>query len=148
MSPESIYRSLSAGSIAAHANALKLKDDQKRDIAEFLAGRPVGTTQSNNASTMKNLCPAESLGEPFKGPMWNGWGKDGTNARFQTADAAGLTTKMHLACEQQQNQKPIQQAGSAGPGAYPKRSRPHQAASPDAERIANPSPAVSRRHWR
>jgi len=91
MSPESIYRALSAGSIAAHANVLKLKDDQKRDIAEFLAGRPVGTAQSNAASAMKNLCPPESLGDPFKGPMWNGWGKDVTNARFQSADAAGLT---------------------------------------------------------
>src|SRR6266849_5067540 len=65
MSQESIYRALSAGSVAAHANVLKLKDDQKRDIAEFLAGRPVGSAQSNDASTMKNLCPAESLGEPF-----------------------------------------------------------------------------------
>jgi len=91
LSPESIYRALSSSSIAAHANAIKLKDDQKRDIAEFLAGRPVGTAQSNDASAMKNHCPAESLGEPFTGPMWNGWGKDVTNARFQSADAAGLT---------------------------------------------------------
>src|SRR6476661_9822797 len=34
LSPESIYRALSSSSIAAHANAIKLKDDQKRDIAE------------------------------------------------------------------------------------------------------------------
>src|SRR6266566_4489970 len=92
MSPEAVYRALSSGSIAPHASLLKLKDEQKRDIAEFLTGRPVGSGQSNDASAMKNLCPIESLGEPFRGPMWNGWGRDLTNAQFQPADAAGLTT--------------------------------------------------------
>ena len=89
--PETIYRALSSGSISAHASAMKLKDDQKRDIAEFLAGRPVGSEQSKDASAMKNHCPSEPLGAPFKGPMWNGWGKDLTNARFQPAEAARLT---------------------------------------------------------
>src|SRR6266550_7042101 len=40
MSPESIYRSLSINSPAAHAGVVKLTGQQKRDVAEFLTGRP------------------------------------------------------------------------------------------------------------
>jgi polyvinyl alcohol dehydrogenase (cytochrome) len=90
MPPESIYRAISTNAIAAHNGALKLTDQEKRNVAEFLAGRPVGSAQSNDASSMKNQCPAEPLGDTTKGPMWNGWGPDATNARFQSAEAAGL----------------------------------------------------------
>ncbi|HLJ15877.1 MAG TPA: PQQ-binding-like beta-propeller repeat protein [Bryobacteraceae bacterium] len=90
MSAESIYRSLSTNSIAAHADVVKLGDQQKKDLAEFISGRPVGSGQSNDVASMKNRCPTEALGEPFTGPMWNGWGRDMTNARFQPAEAAGL----------------------------------------------------------
>jgi polyvinyl alcohol dehydrogenase (cytochrome) len=89
--PEAIYRSLVTDTVAAHVTVRQLKDDQKKDIAEFLAGRPIGTSPSSAASTMKNQCPAKPLGDPFTGPSWNGWGKDLTNARFQPAHAAGMT---------------------------------------------------------
>ena len=36
-------------------------------------------------------CPATPFGDPLTGPMWNGWGGDTTNTRFQPAAAAGLT---------------------------------------------------------
>lgn len=91
MTSEAIYRALASGTIAAHESVRQLKDDQKKDIAEFLAGRPVGTGSSNGASAMKNQCPSKPLGEPFTGPAWNGWGRDASNARFQPAGAAGLT---------------------------------------------------------
>jgi len=90
MSAESIYKALTGSAITAHA-ALKLSDVEKRDIAEFLNGRPVGSAKSNDASAMKNRCADEPIGDPFLGPMWNGWGQDLTNARFQPAAAAGLS---------------------------------------------------------
>ena len=38
------------------------------------------------------MCPAGSvLPDPASMPMWNGWGNDATNTRFQDAKAAGLT---------------------------------------------------------
>ncbi|MGH9383389.1 MAG: PQQ-binding-like beta-propeller repeat protein [Vicinamibacterales bacterium] len=38
------------------------------------------------------LCPAGSvLPDPASLPMWNGWGNDGANTRFQNEKAAGLT---------------------------------------------------------
>ena len=36
-------------------------------------------------------CPATPFGDPLTGPMWNGWGGDTNNTRFQPAAAAGLT---------------------------------------------------------
>jgi polyvinyl alcohol dehydrogenase (cytochrome) len=89
MVPEAIYRSLTTGSMAANAKALK--DGQKREIAEFLSGRPLGGDRGSDASAMKNHCPGEPLDDPFKGPMWNGWGADLTNSRFQPTAEAGLT---------------------------------------------------------
>jgi polyvinyl alcohol dehydrogenase (cytochrome) len=91
MTPESIHQALTKASIAAHATVLKLSDNQKRDIAEFLTGRPVAAGPSNDATAMKNQCPSEALGDPFKGPAWNGWGGDIANTRFQSAAAAGMT---------------------------------------------------------
>src|SRR6202171_2801872 len=89
MTPEAIYRSLVTGSMTFIAK--ELTDDQKRQIAEFLSGRQLERGQSNQASAMKNHCADEPLGDPLKGPKWNGWGGDLTNARFQSAADAGLT---------------------------------------------------------
>jgi polyvinyl alcohol dehydrogenase (cytochrome) len=36
-------------------------------------------------------CPAKPLGNPLAAPMWNGWGADIVNSRFQPAAGAGLT---------------------------------------------------------
>ena len=89
MTPEAIYRSLVTGSMTS--NAKELTDDQRREIAEFLSGRQLERGRSNEASAMKNHCADEPLGDPLKGPKWNGWGGDLTNARFQSAADAGLT---------------------------------------------------------
>src|SRR5712671_3680294 len=89
MPPEAIYRSMTVGSMSSNSKALS--DDQKREIAEFLSGRQLASGRSGEASAMKNQCPSEPLGDPFKGAMWNGWGGDLTNGRFQSREAAGLT---------------------------------------------------------
>lgn len=91
MAPESIYEALVTGRMAGAAKGLS--DSQKRELAEYLSGRPLGTGTSGDASKMKNHCAAEPLGNPFSGPMWNGWGADLTNARFQPAASAGLTAQ-------------------------------------------------------
>src|SRR5262245_12024762 len=38
-----------------------------------------------------NRCAPKPLGDPLAGPMWNGWGADLVNSRFQPAAPAGLT---------------------------------------------------------
>jgi polyvinyl alcohol dehydrogenase (cytochrome) len=89
MTAEAIYTALTTGPMKA--NAITLDDPQKRAIAEMLAGRPMGDELATEASSMKNQCGATQLGDPFRDPMWNGWGADLTNGRFQPAESAGLT---------------------------------------------------------
>jgi polyvinyl alcohol dehydrogenase (cytochrome) len=88
MSPELIYASLSSGKMATFAAVLT--DKEKKSIAEFLAGRPLSLKHVGDASTMKSQCPDEPFADPFSGPLWNGWGVDMTNGRFQPASDAGL----------------------------------------------------------
>jgi len=87
--PEAILDALTTGPMVE--NARNLTVEQKRTLAEYLAGRPLGSMATGAASAMPNRCSATPLGDPMKGPMWNGWGPDYNNTRFQPAAAAELT---------------------------------------------------------
>jgi len=96
ITPERIYAAITTGSM--QSQAANLNDEQKRRLAEFMGGRPLGSAALGDASQMPNRCPAGSalsdrstIFDPSKGPAWNGWGVDARNARFQSAEAAGLT---------------------------------------------------------
>jgi polyvinyl alcohol dehydrogenase (cytochrome) len=90
LSPERVYETLTTGSMRAEAE--RLTDAQKKQIAEWVAGRPIGSA-SGDIRTMPNQCAANPpLTDPSSSPAWNGWGGAGSqNARFQPAAAAGLT---------------------------------------------------------
>jgi polyvinyl alcohol dehydrogenase (cytochrome) len=90
MPPERIYAAITTGSM--QTQAANLTDEQKRRVAEFMGGRPLGSAALGDASQMPNRCGAgNSMPDPSKGPAWNGWGVDARNARFQSAEAAQLT---------------------------------------------------------
>lgn len=90
MSPEKIYDALVSGPMQAQAK--ELTDQQKRIVAEFMSGRPLGSANLGDAANMPNKCAANPpLTDPTRGPAWNGWGVDLSNSRFQSASAAGLT---------------------------------------------------------
>jgi polyvinyl alcohol dehydrogenase (cytochrome) len=86
--PEAILDALMIGSM--QPNAVGLTDAQKRALAEYIAGHPLGALVSGDASAMKNRCEPKSFSDPAKAPMWNGWGVDLANSRFQPAAAAQL----------------------------------------------------------
>src|SRR5262249_17278093 len=89
-SPEQIYETLTAGKMKAQA--AQVSDVQKRQIAEFLAARPMGSDEAGDIKKMTNPCPANpSMTDPTAAPRWNGWSPGDNNARFQSAAAAGLT---------------------------------------------------------
>ncbi len=72
--------------------AAQLQDVQKRQIAEFLSGRPMGSDEAGDMKKMSNACSSNpAMTDPAAGPSWNGWSPGGQNARFQPANAAGLT---------------------------------------------------------
>ena len=90
MAPETVYAALTSNPIPAHAQ--DVPDNIKRGFAEFVGGRKLGSVPAGAAKTMPNQCAANStIADPSGGPAWNGWGVDATQARFQTAKAAGLT---------------------------------------------------------
>jgi len=87
--PNRIYESMTTGSMAAEA--ANLDDRQKRDIAEFLAGRPFIDIEGTGISKMANRCTTNpQLVALSAMPSWNGWSPDTTNARFQSEETARL----------------------------------------------------------
>ena len=90
LSPEQIYEVLTTGKMKDQA--AQVPDVQKRQIAEFLAARPMGSDEAGDLKRMTNPCPTNPpMADPAAGPAWNGWSPGDKNARFQPASAAGLT---------------------------------------------------------
>ncbi len=90
MPPERIYNALTTGVMKPQGDSLT--DDQKKMLATFLSGRPLGSEQEGDAKSMPNHCATNPpLADPSAGPEWNGWGNDPANTRFQGAAGAGLT---------------------------------------------------------
>jgi polyvinyl alcohol dehydrogenase (cytochrome) len=89
MTPESVYAALNDGTMRVQARGLS--DAQKRAIATYLGGRAPDRPDGAEARRMPNPCPGSAPFHPSGDADWNGWGVDGTNARFQRGPAAGLT---------------------------------------------------------
>jgi polyvinyl alcohol dehydrogenase (cytochrome) len=90
MPPERIFDALTSGVMKDQGN--KLSDQDKRGVAEFMSGRPLGSGKAGDAKSMANQCRNNPpLSDPSRGPAWNGWGSDISNSRFQSAQVAGLT---------------------------------------------------------
>lgn len=96
LTPEAVYAALGKG---AHAQMTDVSDDDKRMIAAYLGGRKVDVGKVTDAKLMPNQCPSNpgSSNAPLRdiaaSPSFNGWGVDGTNARFQPAKAARLSAE-------------------------------------------------------
>src|SRR5215471_9902159 len=90
MPPERIYAALTTGVMKDQGD--KLSDADRRGVAEFMSGRPLGSAQQGDAKNMPNQCRNNpALSDPSRGPAWNGWGADLSNSRYQSAQAAGLS---------------------------------------------------------
>lgn len=88
MPPERIYAAITTGIM--QTQAANLNDEQKRRLAEYMGGRPLGSADLGDASKMPNRCAAAAMPDPSKSASWNGWGGP-LNTRFQDAKDAGLT---------------------------------------------------------
>ena len=85
--PQAILASLRSGTMVIQG--YMLTDEERRAIAEFLTGKPLGEPTLMPPSAFCSSGSAE-LGNPLAGPRWNGWGVDLANSRFQPAAMAGL----------------------------------------------------------
>jgi len=94
LAPETVYASMTMNPTPAHAQAsADVTDLVRRGYAEFVGGRKLGSAPAGDPKLMPNQCDARTakLADPAAGPSWNGWSADATNARFQSAKAAGIT---------------------------------------------------------
>src|SRR4029450_4732458 len=82
LAPESIMVALTSGQMFRQGSALT--DAERRAVAAFLSGRPVGTPASpSNVGRCTAKAPAIATADLSNG--WNGWGAGASNTRFQTA---------------------------------------------------------------
>src|SRR5262249_1731240 len=71
-STERVYEALTTGKMKDQA--AQIPDVQKRQIAEFLAARPMGSDEAGDIKKMTNPCPTNPpMPDPAAGPAWNGW---------------------------------------------------------------------------
>lgn len=90
LAPETIVTALTTGNMFRQGS--ELTDAERRDVAGFVAGRPVGAA-----------APASTIGRCTVAPPpmttaaidagWNGWGGGVTNLRYQPGDRAGLSAQ-------------------------------------------------------
>ena len=89
MTPERILEVMTTGSMRSAAAAVS--DQDKRLIAEWVAGRKLDTDLVGAAEKMSNVCASHVPVRESNTPAWNGWGVDYRNSRFQPGPAAGLS---------------------------------------------------------
>jgi polyvinyl alcohol dehydrogenase (cytochrome) len=86
--PEYVVHMLAAG--AMHVQGRQLTLSQRKAVAEYISGRPLGGSQG--AAVSAERCSGQAP-TTLTGPEWRGWGADVENSRFQPAAAAGLSAE-------------------------------------------------------
>ncbi len=77
---------------AKHPVLQGVTDDDKKLIAGYLGGRKPDVAKVDDAKPMPNQCAKNPAIETLSGkPLWNGWGADLENTRFQPAKMAQLS---------------------------------------------------------
>ncbi|MGQ0732465.1 MAG: outer membrane protein assembly factor BamB family protein [Acidobacteriota bacterium] len=85
-----IIASLSPGGVMAEVGQ-DLSAAEKQAVAAFLSAAPSANAAGTDPGV--GVCPPSNTPLPdiASMPMWNGWGNDVANTRFQSAKAAGIT---------------------------------------------------------
>ena len=91
LSPERILLALESGPMMIMGQ--RRTDPERRAIAEFLAGKPLGHEPPTAIPPSAYCKDHPEFANPLAGPRWNGWGADPTNRRFQSTEQAGITAQ-------------------------------------------------------
>jgi polyvinyl alcohol dehydrogenase (cytochrome) len=89
--PETILTALTTGNMFRQGSALT--DAERRAVAGYIAGRPVGTPLPPTTVGRCRAAP-RSLTAADLASGWNGWGVDPRNTRFASAATGGVTAAM------------------------------------------------------
>ncbi len=88
--PEAILTALTTGKM--QAQGATLTSDERKAVAQFLAGRPFGPAARAAAITPGKLCTKRvAMTDPATTAGWSNWGNGLDNARFQDQAAGGLS---------------------------------------------------------
>ena len=90
-SAESILTALTTGNM--YRQGYDLNDAEKKAVAEFLAGRPVGSP-AVIAESARCTTAAPAMADPSRGSSWNGWGGTVANTRYVAADKGGISAPL------------------------------------------------------
>lgn len=89
MQPQDVLDTLEVG--AMRFEGFQRTAAERRAIAEFITGRKL-TDEKEGKETLAGRCTEGGAKfDPAARPQWNGWGAGVANARFQSAEEAGLT---------------------------------------------------------
>ena len=90
MSPDAIYRALTAGPMVPMAT--NMTDADKRNVSEALSGRRLGVGDLSASVIKQHSCSTNStLKDLGSEPAWNGWSIGTSNTRYAPAKIAGLS---------------------------------------------------------
>ena len=89
MSPERVLTAMESGPMLSMASGRT--GTERRALAEFVTGKSFAQAVSTTPSPQA-MCraPAGGSASPLAGPLWNGWGVNTANTRFQDGASAGL----------------------------------------------------------
>jgi polyvinyl alcohol dehydrogenase (cytochrome) len=90
MSPERILAALETGPMISMTSGRTAVE--RRAIAEFVTGKSFGRALVTTPSP-QSMCAARTgnVGNPLAGALWNGWGVNTSNTRYQDRAMAGFT---------------------------------------------------------
>lgn len=85
--PERVYDALVSGKMMAVG--AQISDGDRRAVAEWLGGRPLGAADAGDTSKMAHRCERNKPVRAAAKGDWNGWAPGTSNARYQ--QVAGLS---------------------------------------------------------
>jgi hypothetical protein len=94
MSPEKVLAALTTGVMQTQASSLSVAE--RRAVSEFLTGKTLGAEVTKNAFCKESH---GDLKDALSASVWNGWGVDMNNSRFQHVKADYICCFERLAVE-------------------------------------------------
>jgi polyvinyl alcohol dehydrogenase (cytochrome) len=88
MSPEAVLAAMESGLMVTMAS--RIGTIERRAVAEFITGKPFSAPLSLKPSPQAMCAGAPGAFNASSGPLWNGWGQNDANSRFQDSAAAGI----------------------------------------------------------
>src|SRR6185503_11598260 len=89
MTAERVLTSLESGAMLSMAS--RMSATERRAIAQFVTGKSLSARDLAMTPPASAMCTARgAVANPLNGPLWNGWGGNTHNTRFQDRVTAGL----------------------------------------------------------